>query len=255
MSDVVLLVDNSDLSRIIYHALNAEFHIKAVVREARIERFTLFSKRVKRLGFHAAVGQAEFALFVMPWLKLESRRRRREIMIEYGMDDSPLPARRVVDVPSVNCNESMILLQNLRPKVILVNGTRILEERLLDATKAVLLNTHVGITPRYRGVHGGYWALASGDPDHCGVTVHKIDKGIDTGDIVAQAVIRPKRSDNFSTYPLLQIANAIPILKHAIHDALIGRLETVQAQDEKSKLWSHPTALQYLKMRSSLGVR
>jgi folate-dependent phosphoribosylglycinamide formyltransferase PurN len=255
VSDVVLLVDNSDLSRIIYHALDAEFHIKAVVREARIQRLTLFFKRVERLGFRTAVGQAEFALFVMPWLKLESRRRRREILIEYGMDDSPLPVQRVVDVPSVNSNESVILLQNLHPKVILVNGTRILEERLLDATKAVLLNTHVGITPRYRGVHGGYWALASGDPDHCGVTVHKIDKGIDTGDIVAQAVIRPKRSDNFSTYPLLQIANAIPLLKHAIHDALTGRLETVQAQDEGSKLWSHPTALQYLKMRSSLGVR
>ena len=255
MSDIVLLVDNSDLSRIIYHALDAEFHIEAVVRESRIRRLTLFSKRVKRLGFRTALGQAGFALFVMPWLKLESRRRRREILIQYGMDDSPLPARRVLDVRSVNSNESVVLLQNLRPKVILVNGTRILEERLLNATKAVLLNTHVGITPRYRGVHGGYWALASGDPNRCGVTVHKIDKGIDTGDIVAQAIIRPKRNDNFLTYPLLQIANALPLLKHAIHDALTGKLETVRAQDDRSKLWSHPTALQYLKTRSSLGVR
>jgi methionyl-tRNA formyltransferase len=255
VSDVALLVDNSDLSRIIFHALDAEFHIEAVLREARIQRLTLFSKRVKRLGLRTALGQAEFALFVIPWLKLESRRRRKEILNQYEMDDSPLPAQHVFDVPSINCNESVVLLQKLRPKVIVVNGTRILEERLLNATKAALLNTHVGITPRYRGVHGGYWALASGDPDHCGVTVHKIDKGIDTGDIVAQAIIRPKRTDNFSTYPLLQIANAIPLLKRAIQDALTGKLETVPAQDDKSKFWSHPTALQYLKVRSSLGVR
>jgi folate-dependent phosphoribosylglycinamide formyltransferase PurN len=251
----VLLVDNSDLSRIICHALDSEFHIEAVVREAKIHRIALLSKRARKLGFRTALGQAAFVLFVMPLLKLESRQRRKEILIQYQMDESPLPVQRVHDVPSVNSDETMNLLQNLRPKVILVNGTRILEERLLNATEAVLLNTHVGITPRYRGVHGGYWALASGDPDHCGVTVHRIDKGIDTGDIVAQAIIRPKRTDNFSTYPLLQIANAIPLLKDAVRDALTDKLKTAPAQDDKSKLWWHPTALQYIKTRFLLGVR
>jgi folate-dependent phosphoribosylglycinamide formyltransferase PurN len=255
VSGVVLLVDNSDLSRIIYHALDAEFHIEAVVREARTQRLELLSKRVKKLGFRTVLGQIVFVLFVMPWLRLEGRRRRREILTQYGMNDFPLPSQCVVDVPTVNSDETIRLLQNLRPKVILVNGTRILEEKLLNATTAMLLNTHVGITPRYRGVHGGYWALASGDPDHCGVTVHKIDKGIDTGDIVAQVIIRPKCTDNFSTYPLLQIANAIPLLKHAIHDALTGNLETVLSQDATSRLWSHPTVFQYLKTRFSLGVR
>jgi hypothetical protein len=255
VSGVVLLVDNSDLSRIIYHALESEFNIDAVVREARIPRLSLLAKRLKRLGLRTTLGQAAFVLFLAPWLKRESMRRRREILIQYCMDDSPLPAQRVIDVPSVNTDKTVKLLQDMCPKVIVVNGTRILEEKLLKATTAVLLNTHVGITPRYRGVHGGYWALASGDPNHCGVTVHKIDKGIDTGDIVAQAIIRPKRTDNFLTYPLLQIAYAIPLLKHAIHDALIDKLETVPAQDDRSKLWSHPTAFQYLKRRFLFGVR
>ena len=40
---------------------------------------------------------------------------------------------------------------------------------------------HAGITPQYRGVHGGYWAVVNNDPEHCGVTIHFVDKGIDTG--------------------------------------------------------------------------
>jgi folate-dependent phosphoribosylglycinamide formyltransferase PurN len=252
---VVLLVDRSDLSRIIYHALEGEFHIEAVVREARVHRLTLFAKRLKRFGLRTALGQVAFAVFLIPWLKREGTRRRREILLEYGLNDSPLPAQRVIDVPSVNTDNIAHLLQNLNPKVIVVNGTRILEAMLLNATSAVLLNTHVGITPRYRGVHGGYWALASGDSDNCGVTVHKIDKGIDTGDIVAQATIRPMPADNFSTYPLLQVATAIPLLKQAIRDALGGNLNTVPAGADRSRLWSHPTAFEYLKARFSLGVR
>ena len=71
--------------------------------------------------------------------------------------------------------------------------------------------------------------LVAGDLEHCGVTVHKIDRGIDTGAIAAQALIKPTTRDNFSTYPLLQIANAIPLLKEAVRDALNGKLETLPA--------------------------
>ena len=148
----------------------------------------------------------------------------------------------MIDVASVNDGRTVALLKEFSPRVVVVNGTRILDENLLNATSAVFLNTHVGITPLYRGVHGGYWALAVGDPEHCGVTVHKIDKGIDTGAIVAQALIKPTAADNFSTYPLLQIANAIPLLRQAIRDALDGKLETLPAPVGKSQLWSHPTA-------------
>jgi methionyl-tRNA formyltransferase len=45
---------------------------------------------------------------------------------------------------------------------------------------------HAGITPRYRGTHGGYWVLLNNDPGHCGVTIHLVDPGIDTGSIVAR---------------------------------------------------------------------
>ena len=44
-----------------------------------------------------------------------------------------------------------------------------------------VINMHAGITLRYRGVHGGYWALAEQHPEWVGTTVHLVDPGIDTG--------------------------------------------------------------------------
>ena len=255
MPGIVLLIDHSDLSRIIYHALAGEFNIEAVVREAKQPRWVLLKRRLRRLGWRTVFGQVVFAGCIIPLLRIEASRRRRALLQQYGMDESPIPGERVIDVRSANDSQTIVLLQKLSPQVIVVNGTRILEEKILNATSAVCLNTHVGITPLYRGVHGGYWALVSGDREHFGVTIHKIDKGIDTGNILAQASLTPGSTDNFSTYPLLQVAGAIPLLKQAIRDVIGGELKTLPEPAGGSKLWSHPTALQYLKHRIALGVR
>lgn len=255
MQGIVLLLDNSDLSRIVYHALAQEFRIDAVIREAKVPRSIFLKRRLKKLGWRTLAGQIIFAAWMVPLLRRESIQRRAEIMQQHGMDESPIPAECITDVLSVNDAQIITILQQLSPRVIVVNGTRILDEKILRASDGVFLNTHVGITPLYRGVHGGYWAQASGDPDHFGVTIHKIDKGIDTGEIVAQASTKPSSSDNFSTYPLLQIALAIPILKQAVRDALNGTLQTIAAPAGKSKLWTHPTIFQYVKHRITRGIR
>jgi methionyl-tRNA formyltransferase len=247
-------MDRSELSRMIYHALAMEFSIDAVIREAKMPRLQFLRRRLKKHGWRKVLGQIVFAQCVVPFLRQESKQRKKEIMRQYGLDDSAIPMEHLSDVSSVNDAETLTILQEFLPRVIVVNGTRILEEKTLRATSGTFLNTHVGITKRYRGVHGGYWAIASGDPEHFGVTIHKIDNGIDTGDIVAQALLTPTGSDNFSTYPLLQIAAAVPLLKEAINDVLADTLETVKGVG-KSKLWSHPTACEYLRIRLSRGVR
>ena len=255
MRGVVLLIDSSDLSRIIFNALARDFKIDAVVREAKVSRWAMLKRRIKRLGLQIALGQVTFAICVAPWLRREGRRRRIEILQAYEMDDSPIPADTVIDVSSVNDARTRTILQELSPAVIVVNGTRLLDKGVLNAVGSIFLNTHVGITPLYRGTHGGYWALASGDREHCGVTVHKIDTGIDTGEIVSQARIEPVASDNFYTYPLLQIAYARELLKAAIRDALEDKLGTIPPPTGRSRLWSHPTAFQYLRNRIVSGIR
>jgi methionyl-tRNA formyltransferase len=119
----------------------------------------------------------------------------------------------------------------------------------------VFINTHVGITPKYRGVHGGYWALANNDMQHFGVTVHKIDAGIDTGEVLYQKVILPTSSDNFSTYPLLQTAEGIKLILNVIEDFNFEGLRSTQSLVNESKLWYHPTLWGYLYLRIKKGIK
>lgn len=55
-----------------------------------------------------------------------------------------------------------------------------------------IINIHPGILPQYRGVNPVNWSLKNKEKFH-GVTIHEIDKGIDTGSIISQV--------KFSIYP------------------------------------------------------
>ena len=104
------------------------------------------------------------------------------LLADYGLNEKEIPKQIIRRVRSVNNNDTINLLRDINPNAVVVNGTRIISKKVLSCIDAPFINTHLGITLKYRGVHGGYWALANGDPDNYGVTVHLIDVGIDTGE-------------------------------------------------------------------------
>lgn len=254
MSAVVLLAGEGESTRFIYNALSPEFEIAKVVLEARVPRWALLERRLRRQGALAVLGQTLFRVLVVPVLLLEAWARALELRRNLHLSDAPIDPAKIVRVDSANFPAAIALLKELRPSVVVVSGARILSKELLDAVPAPFLNVHAGITPLYRGVHGGYWALARGDPGHCGVTVHIVDDRIDTGPVVFQELIHPTERDNFVTYPLLQLGAGIPLLKRAVADVLAGRLETRPHPAGPSRLWSHPTIIEYLRSRRR-GVR
>ena len=104
-------------------------------------------------------------------------------------------------------------LQELKPDLLIVNGTRIISKKTLESVSAPFINIHTGITPAYRGVHGGYWAVAKGKKNFFGTTIHYVDAGVDTGGIIEQVFAEPAKENNFYTYPYFQYATVLPVFK------------------------------------------
>jgi folate-dependent phosphoribosylglycinamide formyltransferase PurN len=252
---VVLLACDGDSTSIVYNALAKHFSWERVVIEPPVTKRELFRRRAKRYGIRTVAGQLAFGALALPILRAMSKDRIREVLRTHALDRTPPPESAVDRVSSVNAAETIELLRRIDPAVVVVNGTRILSKSVLSSVPATFLNTHAGMTPRYRGVHGGYWALVEKRRALCGVTVHVVDPGIDTGDVVAQAKIEPTASDSFVTYPYLQIAAAIPLLNEAVYAALAGELRVITPADATSKLWSHPTLGQYAFHRLMSGVK
>lgn len=86
------------------------------------------------------------------------------------------------------------LLTQISPDVTIVMGTSILKKPVLDAAGATI-NIHGGFLPYYRGNHCIFFALYEEAFDRIGSTIHFIDSGIDTGDLI-EVVAPPLFADD-----------------------------------------------------------
>jgi folate-dependent phosphoribosylglycinamide formyltransferase PurN len=250
----VVLARDGHATRATCHALAARFGEPHVVLEPPARRRALLLRRARTLGPAAAAGQALFTTLAVPPLRLAARRRVEEIARTHSLCHGPLRPP-VTGVDSVNSEAAREALAALRPAVVVVSGTGLIGPETLGAIDAPVINMHAGITPLYRGVHGGYWALVEGRPDLVGTTVHLVDEGLDTGPVLARPTFAVTEADSFATYPHLHVAHGLPALLDAVAGALRGELAPLPPLDLPSKLRYHPTLWGYLLARFRAGVR
>lgn len=74
---------------------------------------------------------------------------------------------------------------------------KILKEALLDIPRLGFINTHPSLLPWNRGKHYNFWALVEQAP--FGVTLHKVDQGVDSGATVAQLPVAYDWTDTGET--------------------------------------------------------
>ncbi len=82
--------------------------------------------------------------------------------------------------------------------VLLAGYMRIIGSTLLTAYPHKIINLHPALLPKFPGRHGIEDAFAAGVSE-TGVTIHYIDAGIDTGQIIAQRTVPVKSDDTLAT--------------------------------------------------------
>jgi methionyl-tRNA formyltransferase len=90
-------------------------------------------------------------------------------------------------------------MQTLAPDLFIAVGyALILKPALLAVPKVAAVNFHASLLPHYRGKHPVFWTLRGGEV-WAGLTVHRMDPGIDTGDIIYQVKVRTRRDDSVAS--------------------------------------------------------
>lgn len=96
------------------------------------------------------------------------------------------PAVDEYSIHDVNSDAGVALVKSLKPDILAVCGTGLLKPRVFELATRAAINLHLGLSPRYRGSHCVFWPLYNGEPEWIGITVHRVDSGIDAGPILAQ---------------------------------------------------------------------
>lgn len=89
----------------------------------------------------------------------------------------------------VKSPECVEYLKTFEPDLIVVEAFgQIISKEILELPKYCCINVHASLLPKYRGASPIQWAVINGD-EETGVTIQRMDEGVDTGDIIATETV------------------------------------------------------------------
>jgi methionyl-tRNA formyltransferase len=122
-------------------------------------------------------------------------------------------------------------IKALEPDVIVVAAFgQILPKEILDTPRYGCINVHASLLPRYRGAAPIQWSIINGD-EKTGITIMRMDVGLDTGDMILQRAVPIEADDTADTlFDKLAVMGGPMVLE--VLEQLLSKTAVYQKQDE-----------------------
>lgn len=150
----------------------------------------------------------------------------KEKALELGLE--------VYQPENINSSESIEKLKAIEPDfIIVVAYGQIVSQEVLDIPKKACINIHASLLPKYRGAAPLNWAVIDGE-EKTGVTIMKMEKGLDTGDMYYKKAIDIEDEDTVGTiHDKLSLLGAKALLE-SIEDIASGKLKGEKQDDSQA---------------------
>jgi methionyl-tRNA formyltransferase len=102
----------------------------------------------------------------------------------------------LINVEGINTDHGIKIIESLKPDLLLIYGTGIIGDKILNIATKHALNMHTGLSPFYRGASCPFWALYNEQPEMIGATIHECTSDIDGGVIYKTQVAKLFKTDD-----------------------------------------------------------
>ena len=136
---------------------------------------------------------------------------------------------KIIDEIQINKFEeklSKLLFEEKVDLVCLAGFMRILSESFLCNWKKKIINIHPSILPAFKGLNAVKKAIEK-KVKYSGCSIHYVDKGVDTGEIIDQRIVRVSKTDNEE-----KLAKKILKEEHILYIKVIKTLEKEKENDK-----------------------
>jgi hypothetical protein len=246
--------DDSALDREVFRPWLASFSTLAgvvVLQEPRSRRVDRVRREIRRSGLLRFLDVASFSIYYRLRLARKDRVWEEQVCREHK-SRYPDPGERVPELLTASPNdpEAERFIRGAQPDIIVARCRILLEERIFSLATLGTFVMHPGITPEYRNSHGCFWALANRDLDRVGMTLLRIDAGVDTGPVYG-----------YYTYAYDELRESHAIIQKrmllenldAVRDKLIeifrGEATPIDTAGRESKAWGQPWLTKYVRWK------
>ena len=152
-------------------------------------------------------------------------------------------------VSNINSKTAIKFVKKKEVDLLINAGGGIFKLNLIKSPKIGILNTHMGYLPKYRGMNALEWSLFYNEK--IGVTLHFIEPGIDTGDILLFKEIPLNNNDTIGSLRRKSLNISLDLITEgiaAIMNKKIKRIKQV-SEDGKQYFVMHPRLKKYVESK------
>jgi len=221
-----------------------------VLREKPRRMRRRIQKEIERIGALRFLDVIAFRLYHYVFLARSEREWRRRKLEELShIYPEPVDVRSLF-THSPNSPEAQEFIRQCKPDIVLARCKTLLNEKVFSIPSKGTFVMHPGICPEYRNAHGCFWALANGDLNKVGMTLLRIDTGIDTGPVYGYYSYN---YDQAHESPMIIQYRVVLENLHALQKKLIeihnDEATPLDTSGRESSTWGQPWLSSYLKMR------
>ncbi len=218
------------------------------IREPRSRLWKRVKREIKRIGAWRFLDVMALRLYSRIFLRAKDSQWTEEALRRFESRYPDLPSStRILTTETPNSKETEQLLTELRPELILARCKHLLNERIFTLARIGTFVMHPGICPEYRNAHGCFWALAKRDTENVGMTLLKIDKGVDTGPVYGYyRCVLDEANESHNIIQNRVVFDNLDSLKAKFQQIVDGSATTISTAGRKSQAWGQPWLSAYL---------
>jgi folate-dependent phosphoribosylglycinamide formyltransferase PurN len=223
------------------------------IHEPGSRRWKRVKREIKRVGWFRFLDVLALRLYSRLFLSARDRAWEQETLRRLESLYPPVaPPTRILATASPNSAETERLLRELEPDLIVARCKTLLAERIFRRASRGVFVMHPGICPEYRNAHGCFWALAGRDKDNVGMTLLRIDAGVDTGPVYGY--FRCEFDEAAESHNIIQnrvVFDNLPAIERRLREILEGTAAPLDTTGRKSQAWGQPWLSAYLRWKKA----
>ena len=243
------LLDRFGLAR--WLASFTELLAIVVVHDPKSALWKRTRREFKRSGVFGVLDVFAFRLYYRTflaradgeWVKAKSE----ELAQRYG--EIPTSCR-VLETSNPNSIDCLRLLRSVEPDLTIARCKHILRQEVFQAASRGTFVMHPGICPEYRNAHGCFWALAHRDIEKVGMTLLRVDAGVDTGPVYGYFHCRYDESrESHVVIQSRSVLDNLAELGAKLKEICHGGARSIDTSGRSSKVWGQPRLTSYLRWK------
>lgn len=210
-------------------------------------------REIKRVGWWRFADVLAFRLYYKLFLARRDRQWEDQTLMKICARYPAIgPSTKYLHAPSPNAPEVEAFLRDIAPDMVIARCKTLLKESVFSIPRDGTFVMHPGICPQYRNAHGCFWALARQDRANVGMTLLKINRGVDTGPV--HGYFRCQFDEHAESHHVIQhkvVFDNLDAIQARLLEIHHGASAAIDTRGLPSGEWGQPWLTSYMRYRLS----